>query len=133
MRGLAPATSAAASGLEDLAAMRVEKLEPFDGGSIAPIETGICMALWMLRGIEAASSLAEQTVADIGVVAYLNLWPAKMEPTGSQGPRRLLCSCTSSASAATCSAPVGSLCSLCPVLALARAQPAAVGARVYYY
>ena len=53
------------------------------------VETGICMALWLLRGNEAAALLAEQAFVELGVAAFLNLGPTKMDPTGSQAPRRL--------------------------------------------
>ena len=113
LRGIGPGKQAFAFGLERLARLPLQREPCSDGGPICPVETGICMALWMLRGMEAAAVLGEQAVIDEErTVAILDLGPTKTDPEGRGCRRSLLCACKG-----TCGTggPEGAI---CPVQAL---------------
>ena len=124
-RGLAPCKLANSFGLEKLASISTSTVAVTDGGPLAILETGICMALWMWHGIEAASILAEQASIEPGVAAHVSLGPTKVDPAGAQALRKLIWACpTTEATSATCMRPDDEFCGLCPVLAISRAMAA---------
>ena len=93
MRGIGPANSAQTFGLERLASLE-RKENGTKGGPVALIPTGICMALWMLRGAEAAALLGEQVEADSsGLMMSIDLGPTKCDPAGRGCRRTLVCVC----------------------------------------
>ena len=97
-RGIGPARPASTFSLTDTVVRRrgtEEDDEPLHGGGvIAPFDTVVVGCLWMMRGLEAASVLAEQVdVTDDGRKATIELGPTKMNPEGRSCPRSLVCSC----------------------------------------
>ena len=120
-RGIGAASTAVAFGLDKLVALPSRVAPAAVGGPICPVEVGVCMTLWMLRGLEAASILGEQaSVAANGTSATLDLGPTKTDTVGGGASRTLLCSCM---------APASGVSSVCPVHALVKvlAERNAVG------
>ena len=107
LRGIGPPKQALAFGLSNLANVPARRDPCVVGGPICPVEVGLCMALWMLRGMEAASVLGEQAVIDDACSeAVLDLGATKMDTAGRGCKRSLVCACQPGALA------------ICPVHAL---------------
>jgi hypothetical protein len=117
IRGIGPPQHATDFKLEELAQMDSEA-EPKKDGPIRPVDVGICMALWMLRGIEAASLLGEQVqINAMRTAAAIDLGPTKEDVEGRGVRRTLLCAC--------CPENKGTgMKDACPVHALARVMDA---------
>jgi hypothetical protein len=99
-RGLGPSRSAADFRLEDVGAFSCRDEPVVSGGPIAPRDAVVVASLWMMRGLEAASVLAEQVQLDSEkLCATIELGPTKMNPTGRDCPRSLVCGCASAGSA----------------------------------
>ena len=82
-------------------------------GPRRPVAVGVCLALWLLRGLEGASLLGEQaTVSEASAWATLDLGPTKTDTRGTGCRRTLSCACAGPS--AHCLEPVA----LCPVAAL---------------
>ena len=98
VRGIGPPEHAVDFRLENLAdSDRVESSD-VAGSPILPVQVGLCMALWMLRGIEAAALLGEQvTIASDESAALLDLGPTKEDVCGRGCRRTLLCACDNEA------------------------------------
>jgi len=93
-RGIGPSKSAETFGLEKLADSSGRRLRPVRGEPICLVDTGICMALWLLRGLEAASILGEQAFVDENEsLATVDLGPTKTDPEGRGCKRTLFCAC----------------------------------------
>lgn len=97
-RGIGQAKAAEVFMLEDIAKHRAEAAEPLEpvvpGGLIAPFDAVLVASSWMMRGLEAATVLAEQaTVSEDESSATIELGPTKMNPEGRECPRSLVCSC----------------------------------------
>ena len=91
LRGLGPAKSAPAFGPERLASSERKKNDT-KGRPGALIPTGICWALWMLKGAEAAALLGEQVEEDrSGMMMSIDLGPTKCDPAGIGCRRTLVC------------------------------------------
>lgn len=113
-RGVGPPRHANDFEMSELAAISVGA-RATAGGPDGPRDVGVCMALWMLRGLEAASLLGCQAeVLEGRGLARLNLGPTKTDPAGRGALRTLRCACADAA--AHESTPVD----LCPVAALER-------------
>ena len=111
-RGIGPSGHAGDFDLSELAAIQGGSVT-CTGGPEVPRETGICMALWMLRGLEAASLLGCQAeILEGRGLARLNLGPTKTDTAGRGALRTLRCACADEVSHAL--APM----ELCPVAAL---------------
>jgi hypothetical protein len=111
-RGIGPPTHAKDFALEDLAAAKMKLGKVIKGSPVCPIDVGICMSLWMLRGIEAASLLGEQmTIDKARTVAVLNLGPTKEDVKGRGCRRTLVCACSKTAEVTM---------NICPVHAMSR-------------
>ena len=95
-RGLGPAKQAVTFDLKEIAERSRQSRHLVVDGPRCPEATGICMALWLLRGLEAASVLGEQaTVSADRALASLDLGPTKEDPQGRGCPRTLACACSS--------------------------------------
>jgi hypothetical protein len=113
-RGMGAPSHAADFRLETLAQCDSADVPGMQGAPISPVEVGLCMALWMLRGSEAAALLGEQVAIDKGVTtAVLNLGPTKEDITGRGCKRTLVCACSGAASSQRAHA-------ICPVHAIAK-------------
>ena len=109
LRGSGPPEQTHVFGRENLALVPSFNDACVAGGPICPVEVRMCMALWMLRGMEAAGMLGEQAVVDVErTVAVLDLGPTKTDPEGRGCKRSLVCACLLGAS------------DICPVHALSR-------------
>jgi len=93
-RGIGPSKSAETFGLEKLANLSGCGLRVVRGEPVCLVDTGICMALWLLRGLEAASLLGEQAFVDESEsLATIDLGPTKTDPEGRGCKRTLFCAC----------------------------------------
>ena len=112
-RGIGPPAHAADFQLENLVSCGSRKVKAVTGAPICATDVGTCMALWMLRGIEAASLLGEQVMVDAKLTtAVLDLGPTKEDVEGRGCRRTLVCACGEGGSSGV---PV-----LCPVHAMDR-------------
>ena len=93
-RGVGAPKQAPSFSVSDLAG-RPRAREPVAArGPRCPVETALCMAFWMLRGLEAASILGEQAeISPDRGFARLDLGPTKQDPKGRGCGRTLACTC----------------------------------------
>ena len=93
-RGVGAPERAMAFGLVELAHLGRGRKGAHTEGPVNPVAVGICMALWLLRGLEAASLLGEQaSISSKRDYATLNLGPTKSDVRGKGCLRTLACAC----------------------------------------
>ena len=95
-RGLGAPERALEFDLEGLAAKGRTRAGKHSEGPCRPVAVGVCLALWMLRGLEGASLLGEQAAVSADRSwATLDLGPTKTDVKGKGCRRTLACACSS--------------------------------------